>query len=372
MDFQKLITRYKQFGGAKLVWQYVKLGAVPTVLKGLWRFTVKGSWFKVGVFQCFKGLYGEIIRKVEPFLVQKYSSKVQEFKKFLDGPSGKAERNSSRELKHEHPKVIWWCWLQGYDAAPPIVKACYNSLMREFKSSSVQEVQGLSDGYEIKVIDAENWKEYVELPDYIVKKWEKKQIPPALYSDLLRLELLIKYGGTWIDSTVLCTGFKEFESLSSSSGSTSSPSVQEFKKYLEADLFLFQYTQQGSIPVSISNWFISACSNNEVLIVLRDMLYAYWKDYDCVLDYYIFHLFFAMISKEYPEQITAMHHGQSQNSLMLLHHLNETFSQNKWDKLRGRVRFHKLAFRLNDDIKNNKENYFNHILSTYYFNQVDR
>ena len=71
MDFQKLISRYRQFGGVELVWQYAKLGAVPTVLKGLWRFTVKGSWFKVGVFQCFKGLYGEIIRKVEPFLIQK-------------------------------------------------------------------------------------------------------------------------------------------------------------------------------------------------------------------------------------------------------------------------------------------------------------
>lgn len=359
MDFQKLITRYKQFGGAKLVWQYVKLGAVPTVLKGLWRFTVKGPWFKVGVFQCFKGLYGEIIRKVEPFLIKKYGSKVQEFKKF----------NSSRELKHEHPKVIWWCWLQGYDAAPPIVKACYNSLMREFKGSSVQEVQGLSDGYEIKVIDAENWKEYIELPDFIVKKWEKKQIPPALFSDLLRLELLIKYGGTWIDSTVLSTGSKEFESLSSSSGSTSSPSVQEFKKYLEADLFLFQYTKQGSIPVSISNWFISACSNNEVLIVLRDMLYAYWKDYDCVLDYYIFHLFFAMISKVYPEQITAMPYGQSPNSLALLHHWGEKFEQKKWYKLTSHVCVHKLAFRVKDNIRNDKDNYYNWILNNFKKNE---
>lgn len=42
MDFQKFITRHKQFGGAKLVWQYAKLGAVPTVLKGLWRFIVNG------------------------------------------------------------------------------------------------------------------------------------------------------------------------------------------------------------------------------------------------------------------------------------------------------------------------------------------
>ena len=36
-----------QFGGFRLVIEYAKLGAVLTVLKGLWRFTVKGSWFKV-------------------------------------------------------------------------------------------------------------------------------------------------------------------------------------------------------------------------------------------------------------------------------------------------------------------------------------
>jgi len=353
MDFKKLIAHYKQFGGFRLAREYVKLGVAPTVLKGLWRFTVKGSWFKVGVFQCSKGLYGEVIRQVEPFLIQKYGSKVQEFKKF----------NSSRELKHEHPKVVWWCWLQGLDEAPQIVKACYALLVQEFKGSKVQEGQGISDGFEIKVIDAKNWKEYVELPDYIIEKWEKKQIPPALFSDLLRLELLIKYGGTWIDSTVLCTGFKEFNGLSSSSGSTSSPSVQEFKRYLEADLFLFQYTKQGSIPISISNWFISAHSNNEVLIVLRDMLYAYWKDYDCVLDYYIFHLFFATISKEYHEQIAAMPYGQSQNSLVLLHHWGEKFDRKKWNKLTSHVCFHKLAFRVSKDMKNNRENYYNYILN---------
>lgn len=334
MDFKKLIFRYNQFGGSKLVWQYAKLGALWPAAKASVRCLVTR--------QSFKGIYPEVLRKIEPFLIQKYGSKVQEFKKF----------NSSRELKHEHPKVIWWCWLQGIENAPSIVKACFNSLKQ-------------LTGYSLVIIDNSNWREYVELPGYIAKKWEKKQIPPALFSDLLRLELLIKYGGTWIDSTVLCTGFKEFNGLSSSSGSTNSPSVQEFKRYLDADLFLFQYTKQGSIPVSISNWFISACSNNEVLMVLREMLYAYWKEYDCVLDYYIFHLFFAMISKEYPEQISAMPHGQSQNSLVLLHHWGEKFEQKKWDKLTSQVCFHKLAFRVNDRVKNNKENYFNYILTEY-------
>lgn len=347
MDLKKLITRYKQFGGAKLVWQYAKLGALGPAIKAGVRCLLKR--------QSFKAIYPEVLRKIEPYLVSRYGSVLRSKKEEVRGKS----------YNHEHPKVIWWCWLQGIENAPSIVKACFNSLMREFKGSRVQEVQGLNDGYEIKVIDGENWKEYIELPDFIVKKWEKKQIPPALFSDLLRLELLIKYGGTWIDSTVLCTGFKEFNGLSSSSGSTSSPSVQEFKKYLEADLFLFQYTKQGSIPVSISNWFISACSNNEVLIVLRDMLYAYWKDYSCTLDYYIFHLFFAMISKEYPEQIAAMPYGQSQNSLVLLHHWGEKFDQRKWDKLTSEVCFHKLAFRVSQNVKEDKSNFYNHILSQF-------
>ena len=115
MDYHKLASRYKQFGGAKLVWQNAKLGALWPAVKAGVRCLVKR--------QSFKAVYPEVLRKIEPFLIPKYGSKVQEFKKF----------NSSRVLKHEHPKVIWWCWLQGIENAPSIVKACFNSLMREFK-----------------------------------------------------------------------------------------------------------------------------------------------------------------------------------------------------------------------------------------------
>ena len=207
MEFSKLASRYKQFGGLRLIWLYANLGVLPIIVKEGVRCVLKG--------QSFKSIYPEVLQCVEPFLVQTYGSRVQVFKKL----------NSSRELKHEHPKVIWWCWLQGKEQAPPVVQACFASLYRNL----VQEFNGSSEGYEVKVVDAENWHKFIELPDYIEKKWEKKQIPPALFSDLLRLQLLIKYGGTWIDSTVLCAGFN---------GSK----VQEFKKYLEADLFLFQYT----------------------------------------------------------------------------------------------------------------------------------
>ncbi len=314
MDLHRLVSRYKQFGGLRLVWQYTKLGALSVGAKGFVRCMIKR--------RSFKAIYPEVLNRVEPFLAERFQ--VSRFKVKENG------------LPHEHPKVIWWCWLQGKEQAPPIVQACYTSLQ-----------SNLPD-YEIRVINAENWNEYIELPDYIVKKWGKRQIPPALFSDLLRLQLLIKYGGTWIDSTVLCTG------------------TIHLKDYLDADLFLFQYSKpETTEDISISNWFISAYSNNEVLMVLKDMLYAYWKDYNCTLDYYIFHLFFKMVAEEYPEQIAAMPYGQSQNSLVLLHHWGEKFKQKKWDKLTSQVYFHKLAFRVGENVTKDKENYYNYILTEY-------
>lgn len=321
MDFNKPITRYRQFGGIRLVVEYAKLGVLWPAIKAGVRCVVKR--------QSFKTIYPAVLQLVEPFLIEKYAPVASRFK---------FQGSSDYECKRS--KIVWFCWLQGLDQAPPIVKACYNSLKHN-----------LSDR-KIKVIDNENWKEYVELPDNIVKKWEKKRIPAALFSDLLRLELLIKYGGTWIDSTVLCSGFQD--------------SCSRFQEYLDAELFLFQYTPEGTTKdISISNWFISAHSNNEVLMTLRNMLFAYWKDYGCTLDYYIFHLFFSTVAKEYPEEIAVMPYGYSMRSLTLLHHWGETFEQKNWDKLISKVCFHKLAFRNDQKIINNKENYYNHILSIY-------
>lgn len=149
MDFTILISRYKQFGGLCLVRQYAKLGALSIAVKAFLKCVVKR--------QSFKTIYPEVLKRVEPFLRKRYQISRFQFQ--------------VNELPHDHPKVIWWCWLQGKEQAPPVVQACYNSLKRNLPE------------YEIKVIDAENWKEYTELPNDIVRKWEKKQIPPALFSD---------------------------------------------------------------------------------------------------------------------------------------------------------------------------------------------
>ena len=315
MILQVLLIRIKQFGGFRLVCKYFKIGALWPMFKAV----IRNPFNR----QSYKKAYSVALSKVEPILAGKYGAMMLERKAYY----------TSQQLGHHRSKIIWFCWLQGLENAPDIVKVCYASLLRHFPDR------------EVKVIDDSNWAEYVSLPEYVIDRWKKKQIPPANFSDLLRLELLIRYGGTWIDATVLCTGKDHTE------------------EYLNADLFMFQYTRPGSDEWGgIGNWFISSCTNNEALMVLRDMLYAYWKDYDCTLDYYIFHLFFSMLREVFPEEIATMPYGYAARHIALAKHWGERFDQEKWDKLVSKVSFHKLTHVISKRTKADSENYYNWIL----------
>ena len=69
MDLKKLITRYKQFGGLRLVWQYTELGALWPAVKAGVRCLVKR--------QSFKAIYPEVLSKIEPYLVKRYAQVLQ-------------------------------------------------------------------------------------------------------------------------------------------------------------------------------------------------------------------------------------------------------------------------------------------------------
>lgn len=319
--FRLLKTRYSQLGGLRLVREYARMGLLWPGVKTAIRYPFSR--------ETYKQVYFDTVRKVEPYLVEQYRPLMRQRCQELKGV----------ELEHKHSKTIWFCWLQGLENAPEIVKVCHRSLERYLGSI----------GYEIVVIDERNWRSYVELPDYVIRRRERRQIPPAHFADLLRLELLIRYGGTWIDSTVLCTGFKFQDSG---------------LRLLEADLFMFQYTRPGSDKwEGIGNWFISASTNNEVLMVLRDMLYAYWREHDCVLSYYLFHLFFSMLREVYPDEIAAMPYAYAPRSLALVKHWGRAFDEERWQRLVSRVCFHKLTYMADKVPERVKGTYYEHIIN---------
>lgn len=215
---------------------------------------------------------------------------------------------------------VWVCWFQGMEAAPVLVQQCYQSLQ-----------QNLKDRH-IILLTEENYKEYVTFPDYIQEKADKGIIPKAQFSDLLRLALLIRYGGTWIDATVYCSG----------------GSIPHYM--LDSELFMFQTLKPGldGQATCVSNWFMTACTNHPLLLLTQTLLYEYWKKNDKMVDYFIFHDFFQLAIEAYPRQWEQVVPFSNSVPHILLLRLFDTYDQQIWDATREMTPFHKLSYKFND------------------------
>jgi len=236
---------------------------------------------------------------------------------------------NKESLSQNKANIIWICWFQGIENAPLIVQKCYESVKTFFPYKTIH------------VITTENFEKYVSIPEYITYKWKNKIISDAHFSDILRIELLIKYGGTWIDSTVLCTG-------------NNIP-----KSFFDSELFVYQILKPGRDGHSFytSNWFISAYSNNKILMFVRKLLYEYWKNNNRVVDYFIFHMFFAIVCEWFPEEYEKIPKYCNSIPHVLLLELFTEFSVQRFEEIKSMSSIHKLSYKF-DEGQINKQNTF--------------
>ncbi len=82
-------------------------------------------------------------------------------------------------------------WHAGINSCPPIVRACIESHKKYFGTRYI-------------FLDSDNIAEWVEVPEIINKA--RSNMSETHFSDVLRLLLLERHGGVWVDSTVLFTG----------------------------------------------------------------------------------------------------------------------------------------------------------------------
>lgn len=92
---------------------------------------------------------------------------------------------------HNISNYVWVCWWQGEEHMSPIVRKCYQNI-KKFNTNKI-----------VVLITEKNLDTYVNFPEYILKKYHNGSITPTHLSDLLRTELLRKYGGVWMDITLL-------------------------------------------------------------------------------------------------------------------------------------------------------------------------
>ncbi len=157
------------------------------------------------------------------------------------------------------PRTLWGLWLQGWDKAPDIVKACRASWQQQ------------NPYWTANFLRAE------DLPAFIGDSPRLKalaRIPPAAFSDIVRNELLARHGGVWVDASTYCLR-----------------PLEGWLGYAAASGF-FAFSKPGA-ERNLSSWFLAA---EKDCYMPREWLrrsHAYWDGRTKPDNYYWLHRTFA-------------------------------------------------------------------------------
>ena len=234
------------------------------------------------------------------------------------------------------PKIIWLCWLQGLENAPKIVQ------------KFVQSVKKYAPDYEIRLLTADNLFQYVTLPNFIIEKYNNRTISFTHFSNILRTCLLCEHGGIWIDATVLLTN--------------------KIPEYItNQPLFFFQPSWLQNTKTIFSRWFIAAQPNHPLLKQTRELLFKYWEKHNILKDYYLFHLLFAFVVTENPNNkkiFDTIPYVQNVDAHTLQFKLDCIFTQSEWQNITQRSSIHKLTYKLRNSGIDNPNSYYQYIINS--------
>lgn len=235
--------------------------------------------------------------------------------------------------------TIFVYWKQGWDVAPPLVKICAESIRRQCGK------------HPVVFLDENTIREYVSFPNFIDECHEKGIIKEALFSDILRICLLINYGGIWCDATCLWT--------------------DPVPDYIEnTPFFMFQKTKlpEWSSPIKGSNWFLKADKNNQLLVSIRNFLFSYYAEKKDIINYYIFHLILAVLTdcdKTCATILSNTPYVCNMNPHVMQFSFSEKYTYSSFEQKKSQCFIHKLSYKYQPQLLEDKDNVLSYILNNY-------
>lgn len=236
--------------------------------------------------------------------------------------------------KSEYSDCIWVCWWQGLEQAPELVKVCVDSIKRN------------AGNHRVIILTDDNYKQYVDIPKWVEEKKNKGIITRTNYSDLLRLSLLAKHGGMWIDSTFFCTA----------------PILDEYFKEP-----LWSIKRPDYFHASIASGYFAgyslACNeeNRFAFITIRDFFLNYWKHNDTMIDYLMVD-YMIVLAQKYDKRIAKIFADIKPNNPAcdeLYKVMGEQFDESKWSDLKKDTYLFKLSWKYQYlKEKNNKPTFY--------------
>ena len=239
------------------------------------------------------------------------------------------ELDDKVNIKRKKNKTIWVAWFQGIENAPLLCQTCVERIYKVFGKNNVV------------LLDKDNFKDYIDIPEYIVDKWNKGIISNAHFSDILRCALLAEKGGTWIDATILIL-------------------KDELPKYFyDSELFMFADHVANEIP-NIQSSYISAYSGSKILLLTQKYLYTYWQKENYLLNYSLFHLFFQLAEERYPDEWNKVYKYPNHSTHILRKSILKPFDKKEYKHIKDVCPIQKLTYK--KDYTNIKNTFYEKLI----------
>ncbi len=175
----------------------------------------------------------------------------------LDEIRRRAESLSDPQFVPESRRPVWVFWAQGIDNAPEVVKRCISRMKNVF-------------GDRLVILNDKNLRYYIN------SHYSERMSTFASRSDYIRAELLYRYGGTWVDSTVLVT--------------------EEFRRIVDNKSFV-SMTYDYPRPI-VGSWVISVSEKRTWFFSLLFAALMMWiSEHGNFNEYYMFHIFWRILTE---------------------------------------------------------------------------
>lgn len=267
-------------------------------------------------------------------LMKKHKVMLEYFEKMFDEYLENYEYNKVfSNDDSEFCNRIWICWWQGLDNAPELVKRCIDSIQKN------------SGKYQVTILTDKNYKEFVDIPEWIEEKRKAGIITPTNYSDLLRLSLLAKHGGMWLDSTFFCA----------------SPRIEEYFNYPLWSIKRPDYLHCSVASGYFAGYSLKCDSNNRwIFEVVRDFFLNYWKNNDTLIDYLLVD-YMIVLAQRHDKQIAEAFKEIIPNNPCcdeLFKILGEPYDDSIWQELKKDTALFKLTWKQEFPLKKDGKDTF--------------
>jgi len=224
--------------------------------------------------------------------------------------------------------IIWVFWGQGESSMPLLIRKCHEQLKRNQNNVRLLTLKNLSD--------------YIDIPQIILDKVKTGQITWAHFSDIVRMTLLSKYGGLWIDATVWVPKKIPIDNL------MKLPVFSANSKTRNTNKDICFWT---SFDYNWSGWCLwTNHTNSHLFSFVADMLTVMASKEKMTLDYVLidYLIYFAIHNfSDIETDIKNISNIPCKNRNSLAAIMNKPFNSEQYDSLCATDNFFKLSYRAN-------------------------